>query len=93
MSQSTASSRAAAVPGRDESGPVVLTNLLHLQSNPFLDLWWDATRATGARVERLGWRELKRCALGGRRFWIHLHFPERYAADARLRRAMAFSSV
>jgi glycosyltransferase involved in cell wall biosynthesis len=68
-------------------GPVVLTNLLRLQSNPFLEMWWDATRATGASVERLSGRALRRCALGGRRFWIHLHFPERYATDAHSPRA------
>jgi beta-1,4-mannosyltransferase len=62
---------------------VVLTNLLRLQSNPFLAMWWDATRATGARVERLTWRELRQCSSGGGRFWIHLQWPERYAADPR----------
>jgi beta-1,4-mannosyltransferase len=69
-------------------GPVVLTNLLRLQSNPFLAMWWDATRATGARVERLTWRALRECSAGGGGFWIHLHFPERYAADGRLRVAV-----
>ena len=67
---------------------MVLTNLLRLQSNPFLALWWDATRTAGARVERLGGRSLGRCAVRGERFWIHLHFPERYATDARLPRAV-----
>jgi beta-1,4-mannosyltransferase len=63
---------------------VVLTNLLRLQSNPFLAMWWDATRAMGARVERLTWRELRQCSSDGGRFWIHLQWPERYAADPRL---------
>jgi beta-1,4-mannosyltransferase len=80
--------RAVVVPERDPNGPVVLTNLLRLQSNPFLEMWWDATRAAGARVERLSWRALRRCAIGDARFWIHLHFPERYATDRRLPRAM-----
>ena len=80
--------RAVVVPERDPNGPVVLTNLLRLQSNPFLEMWWDATRAAGARVERLGWRALRRCAVGDGRFWIHLHFPERYATDRRLPRAL-----
>jgi beta-1,4-mannosyltransferase len=73
---------------QSNAGPVVLTNLLRLHSNPFLALWWDATRAAGARVERLGGRSLGRCVARGERFWIHLQFPERYATDARLPRAV-----
>jgi beta-1,4-mannosyltransferase len=65
-------------------GPVVLTNLVRLKSNPFLGLWWQATGAAGARVQRLTWRSLRRCADAGGRFLVHLHFPERYAADRSL---------
>jgi glycosyltransferase involved in cell wall biosynthesis len=72
---------------QSSAGPVVLTNLLRLHSNPFLGLWWDATRTAGARVERLRARTLARCAARGERFWVHLQFPERYATDAGAGRA------
>ena len=56
-------------------GPDVLMTVTRLRDNPYPELWAEAMRAAGARLEHLGFRALVRARRRGRA-WVNLQWPE-----------------
>jgi beta-1,4-mannosyltransferase len=63
------------------NAPVLLTNVVELEGNPYLGLWNSAVQDAGGRVAWLGPRSVLRAAPPR---WVHLQWPERALnSDAR----------
>lgn len=75
---------------RPSRKPRVLSNVMEMESNPYVELWNEAVERSGAQLVSLGPREI--LARNAHPDWVHLQWPEHVLVSPSLRHSLRASS-